>query len=69
MRDRVFLSITAGPSPYKARPVVATEDPSVIRAALEAIESRLGCGGSHDDGVHKVLRACGTPALRATESP
>lgn len=41
---RVFLSITAGPTPRQAEPVLATEDRAVIRAALEAIRARVGCG-------------------------
>ena len=44
-RNRVFLSITAGPTPRDVEPVVCTEDRSVIEAALEAIERRLGRGG------------------------
>lgn len=40
--ERVFLSITAGPTPGCVEPVVCTEDPSVIDAALAAIERRLG---------------------------
>lgn len=42
MHERVFLSITAGPTPQEVRPVVATEDPTVIDAALVAIQRSLG---------------------------
>jgi hypothetical protein len=44
MQERVFLSITAGPTPRDVEPVVCTEDRSVIEAALAAIERRLGYG-------------------------
>jgi hypothetical protein len=41
-RNRVFLSITAGPTPRDVEPVICTEDRTVIDAALDAIERRLG---------------------------
>ena len=44
MQQRIFLSITAGPTPREVEPVVCTEDRSVIEAALAAIERRLGYG-------------------------
>lgn len=44
MQQRIFLSITAGPTPRDVEPVVCTEDRSVIEAALAAIGRRLGCG-------------------------
>ena len=55
--ERVFLSITAGPTPREAEPVLATEDPQVIRAALEAIRTRLG---------HVVTAAAGRDLAQLT---
>ncbi len=42
--DRVFLSINTGPTPRDAVPVVATEDPAIVDAALLAVCRRLGRG-------------------------
>lgn len=52
MHHRVFLSITAGPTPREAVPILATEDRDVIRAAVEAIRARVGC----DDALGEPLR-------------
>ena len=54
MHQRVFLSITAGPTPKEAAPVLATEDRDVIRAAVEAIRARVGYD---DDGQDSRGRA------------
>lgn len=56
MRDRIFLSITAGPSPRDAVPVVATEDPRVIDAALLAVCRRLGRKPDDDRGPEPKVR-------------
>lgn len=40
-RNRFFLRIYVGPSPLSARPVVATEDREVVRAAVHALVARL----------------------------
>ena len=42
MRERIYLSIMVGPTPREAVPILATEDPTVVEAALEAIRRRLG---------------------------
>lgn len=41
---RLFLSILEGVSPAEARPLVATEDPAVIAAAIRELVNRLGGG-------------------------
>jgi hypothetical protein len=41
-RHRVFLSIAAGPDPTSARPILATEDRFVVKAAFDAFRYRLG---------------------------
>jgi hypothetical protein len=59
MQQRIFLSITAGPTPRDVEPVVCTEDRSVIEAALAAIERRLGCGKPEEEGDRDAKRGEG----------
>ncbi len=68
---RTFLAILQGESPQQARPVVASEDPGLIR--LVANELALRLGGDRD--VARALRLIppdaagpGRPA-RTPESP
>lgn len=46
-----FLVISAGESAADARPIVATSDPSVIEAALDAILERAGSEPSRAETV------------------
>ena len=39
---RLFLTILEGESPLDARPLIATEDPAVIQAAVRELLARLG---------------------------
>jgi hypothetical protein len=41
---RLFLTILEGPSPGEAKPLIATEDPAVIAAAVRELASRLEPG-------------------------
>lgn len=38
---RLFLTILEGPNPAEAKPLIATEDPQVIAAAVRELASRL----------------------------
>jgi hypothetical protein len=40
-RERYFLSILAGPNPRCTRPILSTEDPAVVRAAIKAMFTRV----------------------------
>ena len=42
MRQRVYLTISTGESPKDARPILASDDPRVIRATLDALRERAG---------------------------
>lgn len=41
---RLFLTILEGPNPAEAKPLIATEDPQVIAAAVRELASRLAPG-------------------------
>lgn len=41
---RLFLTILEGPSPAEAKPLIATEDPRVIAAAVRELANRLTPG-------------------------
>lgn len=45
MAVRRFLAILEGSDPSSAAPVLATEDPEIIRATVEQIKKRLGNDG------------------------
>jgi len=49
---RLFLAVLEGRSPKDAVPVLASEDPHLIRMVAQALSSRLG--GS-DPGVSRIL--------------
>lgn len=39
---RYYISILEGDAPGRASPVLATEDPVVVKAAVDAVAARLG---------------------------
>ncbi len=50
---RLFLAILEGLSPKDAVPVLASEDPELIRIVAEALASRLG---GDQPSVDRILR-------------
>ncbi|MCH7804770.1 MAG: hypothetical protein IH937_11880 [Acidobacteria bacterium] len=48
---RLFLTILEGDSPDKTHPVIATEDPEVIRTVARHLMMRLGL----DDESHRPI--------------
>ena len=53
---RLFLAILEGASPRDAVPVLASEDPDLIRAVAEALASRLG---ADQPSVDRILNLTG----------
>ena len=62
-RERVFLSITAGPNPRAVEAIVCTEDRFVIEATLCAIRRRLNA-----DARIESVSAIGATSFRPSES-
>jgi hypothetical protein len=57
---RYFVSIAEGDTPSSAKPVLASEDPTLVRAVLTALVERLG-------GIPEALQEPEpTPLVRVT---
>jgi hypothetical protein len=56
---RLFLTILEGDSPQTARPLMASEDPAIVRAVARELARRLGPDPS---------RACRGPEIRRQEN-
>ncbi len=54
---RLFLAILEGVSPKDAVPVLASEDPDLIRMVADALASRLG---AEQPSVRRILRLAKT---------
>ena len=46
---RVYLSILVGPRPDQAKPIMASDDATVVAAALRALLGRAGNIGLHTE--------------------
>ncbi len=57
---RLFLSILEGHGPKDAVPVLASEDPELIRIVAEALASRLG---ADQPSVSRIMRLAKTYEL------
>jgi hypothetical protein len=55
---RLFLAILEGANPKDAVPVLASEDPDLIRMVAEALASRLG---ADQPSVGRILRLSKSP--------
>ncbi len=55
---RLFLAILEGHSPKDAVPVLASEDPEVIRIVAEALASRLGADQPSVSRIMRLAKTC-----------
>ena len=53
--SRLFLTILEGESPEHTHPVIATEDPEVIRAVARHLMMRLGLNDDSRQPIEKKL--------------